>query len=114
MDLGDVFSSNTKTTFVAGTSTSDYIKLDLEDVVRFATTCVECQLNGNVCDYVDITNPCSYCAEHDLQCVSLMILQFLSDKAPVQVSMARKWDAIIQQNFENADVFSRVKHTYAF
>ena len=34
MDLGDVFSSNTKTTFVAGTSTSDYIKLDLEDVVN--------------------------------------------------------------------------------
>lgn len=68
---------------------------------------------GIECSYNDITLKCDHCAEDRKQCVSLFILELLSDKATSQVKVSKTWDAIVR-SIDEQRFASRLSFTYAF
>ncbi|KAL5255490.1 hypothetical protein ACHWQZ_G010909 [Mnemiopsis leidyi] len=100
-DYGDFFSSPNYISYIAGAQKHEEITENLEDVVEWVTSCMNCMEKGKTCNYTNLLDPCSACSEEKQICYSFAVFQILSDKYSAQVSVSKNWSAIIKLSSES-------------
>ena len=114
VDLKGICCSNAVTTFESGVLKSEECLDRLDEVTQFANSCLSCLTNGWKCEYSNLDEMCSKCAEFDIKCISLVVFHVLWDMGSGHKKAAKRSSNGLETTSTDEEMMSSKKYTIGF